>query len=103
MANPGSLDMVDRCLIALLQVDGRLSHTDISRRLALPEATVRRRLKRLLDEGIIQIVALPEPHKVGYGVHAIVGLRLTLIRLRLDLGVPLAHVWWRVDHCDVGR
>lgn len=76
MANSGSLDMVDRCLIALLQVDGRLSHTDMSRRLGLPEATVRRRLKRLVDEGIIQIVALPEPHKVGYGVHAIVGLRL---------------------------
>lgn len=71
-----NIDIIDRCLIALLQVDGRLSHTDLARRLAIPEATVRRRIKRLLDDGIIQIVALPEPHRIGYGVHAIVGLRL---------------------------
>ena len=73
MAN---LDIIDRCLVTLLQLDGRLSHTDMARRLGLPEATVRRRIKRLLDEEIVQIVALPEPHRIGYGVHAIVGLRL---------------------------
>ncbi len=70
------LDIIDRCLAALLQLDGRLSHTDLARRLGIPEATIRRRIKRLLDEGVMQIVALPEPSKIGYGVHAIVGLRL---------------------------
>lgn len=76
MANSGGLDIVDRCLVALLQADGRLSHTEIARRLHIPEATVRRRMKRLLDDGVMQVVAVPDPHKIGYGTHAIVGLRL---------------------------
>ena len=70
------LDLADRCIIALLQVDGRLSHTEIARRLSIPEATVRRRMKRLLDERTIQIVAQPEPFKTGFGVRTIIGLKV---------------------------
>jgi Lrp/AsnC family transcriptional regulator for asnA, asnC and gidA len=71
-----NLDLADRCIIALLQVDGRLSHTEIARRLSIPEATVRRRMKRLLDERAIQVVAQPEPFKTGFGVRTIIGLRI---------------------------
>ncbi len=71
-----NLDVTDRCLIGLLQADGRSQHTDLARRLGIPEATVRRRMKRLLDERVIQIVAVPDPYKIGYDTHAIVGLRL---------------------------
>ena len=71
-----NLDLADRCIIALLQVDGRLSHTEIARRLGIPEATVRRRMKRLLDERTIQIVAQPEPFKTGFGVRTIIGLKV---------------------------
>src|SRR5687767_1923274 len=70
------LDVIDRCLIALLQTDGRLSHAEIGRRLGVPEPTVRRRMKRLLDDGAMQVVAVPDPHKIGYGIHAIVGVKL---------------------------
>src|SRR5206468_2377976 len=51
-------------------------HTDLARRLGIPEATVRRRMKRLLDERVMQIVAVPDPYKIGYDTHAIVGLRV---------------------------
>ncbi len=70
------LDLADRCIIALLQADGRLSHTEIARRLSIHEATVRRRMKRLLDERTIQIVAQPEPFKAGFGVRTIIGLKV---------------------------
>ncbi|MDQ3547990.1 MAG: Lrp/AsnC family transcriptional regulator [Chloroflexota bacterium] len=70
------IDVVDRCLIALLQADGRLSHAEIARRLGIPEPTVRRRMKRLLDDGAMQIVAVPDPHKIGYGIHAIIGAKV---------------------------
>jgi Lrp/AsnC family transcriptional regulator for asnA, asnC and gidA len=70
------IDLTDRCLIALLQADGRLQHTDLARRLGIPEATVRRRMKRLMDERVMQIVAVPDPYKIGYDTHAIVGLRV---------------------------
>jgi Lrp/AsnC family transcriptional regulator for asnA, asnC and gidA len=70
------LDIIDRCLVALLQADGRLTHAEVARRLAIPEPTVRRRMKRLLDDGVMQIVAVPDPHKIGYGIHAIIGVRV---------------------------
>ena len=34
------IDIIDRCLIALLQTDGRLSHAEIARKLAIPEPTL---------------------------------------------------------------
>jgi Lrp/AsnC family transcriptional regulator for asnA, asnC and gidA len=70
------IDITDHCIIALLQADGRLQHTDLARRLGIPEATVRRRMKRLLEERVMQIVAVPDPYKIGYDTHAIVGLRV---------------------------
>ena len=73
MAN---LDVVDRCLLALLQVDDRLAYSYLARSLGIPEATIRRRIKRLLDEEIAHFVALPEPRRIGYGVQAIVGLKI---------------------------
>jgi Lrp/AsnC family transcriptional regulator for asnA, asnC and gidA len=71
-----TFDLVDRSLVALLQVDGRLSFAELSRLLGIPEPTVRRRIKRLLDEQVMQIVAVPDPHKIGYGIHAIIGSRV---------------------------
>jgi Lrp/AsnC family transcriptional regulator, regulator for asnA, asnC and gidA len=70
------IDLADQCIIALLQADGRLQYTDLARRLGIPEATVRRRMKRLLDERVMQIVAVPDPYRIGYDTHAIVGLRV---------------------------
>ncbi len=70
------IDVIDRCIIALLQVDGRLSHAEIGRRLDIPEPTVRRRLKRLLDDDVMQIVAVPNPHRIGYEIHAVIGAKI---------------------------
>jgi len=70
------IDLMDRCIIALLQVDGRLSHAEIGRRLEIPEPTVRRRLKRLVDEEVMQVVAVPNPHKIGYEIHAVIGAKI---------------------------
>lgn len=70
------IDLIDRCIIALLQVDGRLAHAEIARRLNIPEPTVRRRVKRLVDEEVMQVVAVPNPHKIGYGIHAVIGAKI---------------------------
>ena len=70
------IDLMDRCIIALLQVDGRLSHAELGRRLEIPEPTVRRRLKRLVDDDVMQVVAVPNPHKIGYEIHAVIGVKI---------------------------
>lgn len=60
------IDSLDSKLIALLQADGRLTNTDIAKKLNIAESTVRARLKRLMDEGFIQIVAVSDPFKLGF-------------------------------------
>jgi len=89
-----NLDVVDRCLLALLQVDGRLTHSYMARCLGVPEATIRRRTKRLVDEGITRFVTLPDPNKSGYGVQVIIGLKLQPGSIRGAIAIlqPLSQV-----------
>jgi len=62
---------LDLSLIALLQEDGRRSTSEISRRLGVPESTVRRRIERLLESQVIRVVAVVEyPDTVGLPIHA---------------------------------
>jgi Lrp/AsnC family transcriptional regulator for asnA, asnC and gidA len=60
-----SLDSVDREILRTLQQDGRASNVDIARKVGVSEATIRKRLDRLLSEGMLRIAAVPEPAKVG--------------------------------------
>lgn len=62
---PGSLDAVDRHLVRCLQQDGRMSNVEIARKLGVAEATVRKRLERLISNEIIRITAMPNPARVG--------------------------------------
>jgi len=55
-------------MIHLLQKDGRISNIEIAKQLKISEATVRTRLKRLIEEEYIQIVAVSNPLKLGFEV-----------------------------------
>jgi len=63
-----NIDRTDSEMITLLQKDGRLSNTEIAKKLKISEATVRARLKRLIDEEFIQIVAVSNPFKLGFEI-----------------------------------
>lgn len=63
-----NIDLIDSKIINLLQKDGRLSNTEIAKNLGISEATVRTRLKRLIDEEYIQVVAVSNPFKLGFGI-----------------------------------
>ncbi len=75
----GRIDATDRRIIALLQLDGRMSNVDIARAIGVAEATVRKRLERLLNEDVIHVVAMPHADKLGLEVE-------TAIMLKVDLG-----------------
>jgi Lrp/AsnC family transcriptional regulator for asnA, asnC and gidA len=62
------LDKVDRQLIRLLQKDGRMPNNAIAQELEISEFTVRRRMKRLLDSGVIKIVAVANPIDLGFEI-----------------------------------
>jgi len=63
-----SIDYVDSKMITLLQKDGRISNIDMAKQLGISEATVRNRLKSLIDEGFLQIVAVSNPFKLGFEI-----------------------------------
>ncbi len=63
-----NLDHVDCQMIQLLQKDGRISNTEIAKKIGLSEATVRTRLNRLIEEKYIQIVAVSNPIKLGFDI-----------------------------------
>lgn len=70
------LDEFDREIIRLLQKDGRMPFLTIANQLGLAEGTVRRRVAKLLDEGLMRVVGMANPFKVGLNIVAIVGLKV---------------------------
>ncbi|MCU1623455.1 MAG: lrp 1 [Frankiales bacterium] len=74
----GALDAMDRRIIKLLQQDGRLSNTVIARELNVTETTIRKRINQLLDDGFMNIVAVPTPAAVGMNLSAIIGVSVDL-------------------------
>lgn len=68
------LDDIDREIISYLQYDGRTPYTQIAEELNITETTVRRRVKRLTGEGLMQIVAVVEPHNMGIEEAAMIGI-----------------------------
>ena len=76
-----SVTPTDRAIIRLLQQNARISYAELSRATDIPESTVRRRMERLQQRGIIQFAMLAEPDRLGYDIRAMVGLRVELQRL----------------------
>jgi Lrp/AsnC family transcriptional regulator for asnA, asnC and gidA len=68
------LDELDRKIISFLQYDGRMPLTQIAKELGTTESTVRRRVKQLTDDGIMQIVAIVEPQNMGWEEAAMIGI-----------------------------
>lgn len=76
------LDTIDKTIIKYLQVDGRKSYTEIAEELGVTVGTVRNRVQRLIENGILKIVAVVDPIKTGMSTVAIVGLKVRLNKLQ---------------------
>jgi Lrp/AsnC family transcriptional regulator for asnA, asnC and gidA len=64
----------DERLIRLLQSDGRQSSEALARNLGVSPSTILRRIQQLTDDGVMRIVAVVDPDKVGLALAAVVGL-----------------------------
>jgi Lrp/AsnC family transcriptional regulator for asnA, asnC and gidA len=76
------LDQIERRMIALLQQDGRMSTQALAQAAGCSEVTARRRLRGLLEDGVVQIVAAVDPFQIGYEAPVIIGLKID--RSRID-------------------
>ncbi len=76
------MDDLDTKIILELQRDGRASFTVIAQKLALSEAAVRKRVKKLLDRDLLKITALPNLYELGFTIMAIIGMQVNMSDLR---------------------
>ena len=70
-----ALDDVNKQIIEHLQRDGRMSYAGLAKIIGLSEAAVRQRVQRLLDGGMMQIVAVTDPLMLGFARQAMVGVK----------------------------
>lgn len=73
-----TLDRVDRRMVSLLQKDGRMPIVAIAKELGISETTARGRLKRLITDEIIKVVAVSNPIRLGFEI-------IGNIKLSIDL------------------
>lgn len=67
-------DSLDERLIRLLQQNGRQSSDVLAKQLNISSATVRRRIKKLIQSGLMRVVAVVDPEKAGFPFIALIAL-----------------------------
>ena len=72
----GLLDDVGKRIVELLQSDGRRSYASVGTEVGLSEAAVRQRVQKLIEAGVMEIVAVTDPLQLGFHRQAMVGLRV---------------------------
>jgi Lrp/AsnC family transcriptional regulator for asnA, asnC and gidA len=70
------VDSVSKAIIEQLQQDGRRPYAAIGKAVGLSEAAVRQRVQKLLDQGVMQIVAVTDPLTVGFSRQAMIGIKV---------------------------
>lgn len=79
--NGEEIDELDKRIIEHLQQDGRRPFTRIAGELGVSEAAVRARTNRLVERGILQIVGVTDPMRVGFQQMAMIGIRCEASKL----------------------
>jgi len=90
------LDRTDRLIVSALHEDGRMSFAEIARRIGGSPSMVRERYRRLVQEGLVQVVGLVSPYVMGYNMMAQIGLQVDALRVR-EIADEIAQIE-RVDY-----
>lgn len=61
------LDELDHRIIQSLRTDARRTNTDLAKEIGVSEGTIRNRIRRLINEGYMIVVAMARAHKLGFG------------------------------------
>ena len=68
------IDSLDKQLVEILQENARVTNAALAGQLGVSEATVRRRIHKLLEKDVIRIRAVADPFKLGFAFIVIIGL-----------------------------
>ena len=70
------LDDLDRQILAYLQEDGRISFVTLASELGVSEGTIRKRIRKLEDKGIVNTVGITNPLKIGLDTVAFIWIEV---------------------------
>jgi Lrp/AsnC family transcriptional regulator, regulator for asnA, asnC and gidA len=73
---PVALDDIDKAIIRELQLDGRTPYAKLGPAVGLSQAAVRQRVQRLIETGVMQVVAVTDPLMLGFRLQAMVGVEV---------------------------
>jgi Lrp/AsnC family transcriptional regulator for asnA, asnC and gidA len=76
VTEPPLLDDVNKRIIDQLQQDGRMSYATLAKQIGLSEAAARQRVQRMLDSGVMQIVAVTDPLTLGFRRQVMIGIKV---------------------------
>jgi len=71
-----SLDDLDRAILEAHQEDAFCSYRELAEKRGVTEATIRNRIKRLKASGVMDLVLVINPYKIGYDAITIIGIKL---------------------------
>jgi len=76
VSEPPLLDDINKRIIEQLQRDGRMSYANLAKKIGLSEAAARQRVQRMLDSGVMQIVAVTDPLTLGFRRQVMIGIKV---------------------------
>ena len=71
-----ALDDIDKAIIRELQLDGRTPYAKLGPAVGLSQAAVRQRVQRLIENGVMQVVAVTDPLMLGFKLEAMIGIEV---------------------------
>jgi len=89
-----NIDDVDSKIIHLLKKNGRTPNTELAKKLKISETAIRKRLKRLFENEMIQVVAVVNHRKIGYKLEGNIKIK---IDTKPDSNVQISNRNERLD------
>ena len=79
---PAKIDDIDLNIIKFLNEDGRTPFSQIAQRLGVSTGMIRQRYHRLVQEGVLQVVAVTNPLLMGFTTMAQIGVKVDVSRMQ---------------------
>lgn len=75
-------DEIDLQIIKILNQDGRAAFAQIAQTLGVSPGMIRQRYNRLVEEGLLQVVAITNPMLMGFTTMAQIGVKVHVNRMQ---------------------
>lgn len=101
-----ALDELDLMIVRELEQDARVSYATLASKLGTSPPTVRRRVNRLVDQGIIRIGTISDSAALGYNTALVLGINappgeLSTLASRLACVDEIKYLWFTAGRYDL--